>query len=97
MSDPATIKLSEPISFNGESWAEVTVRKPTLADMLAADRVEGEKSKEAAIYASICGIDFDTFIRMAPTDYMAVVAAADAQAGESSAPAPEAAGAESLG
>lgn len=97
MTDPASLNLSEPISFNGESFSQVTVRKPTLADMLAADRVEGEKSKEAAIYASICGIPFDTFTRISPSDYMAIVAAADAKAGEASAPAQEATGAESQG
>lgn len=92
-----TFKLSEKVTFNGETLTEVTFRKPLLADMLAADRVEGEKSKEAAIYASVCGVSFDLFIRIEAADYMTIVAKADAFAGEASAPAPEVTGAESQG
>lgn len=97
MTDSLTIKLSKPISFSGETWAEISVRPAILADMLAADEVEGSASKQAAIYASICGVPFAAFTRLAAADYAKIVAEADAVAGNVSAPVPEATGAESQG
>lgn len=92
------IKLSKPISHDGKTWDEVTVRPATLGDMLAADLVQGEQTKQAAIYASICGIPLPAFRQLAAPDYVTIATAADAMAGNpTSAPAPKATGAGSQG
>jgi hypothetical protein len=94
MSDQTkTIKLSKPITHESKTITEVTVRAATLGDMLMADLVQGETSKSAAIYATICGLPLPAFKQLLAADYMKIVAEADALSGEASAPAQEAAGA----
>lgn len=88
------IKLTKPISHDEKTWAEVTVKQPTLGDMLAADLVQGEQTKQAAILASICGVPLPAFRQLAAADYLKIATEADAMAGEASAPAPVATGAE---
>jgi hypothetical protein len=81
-----TIKLSKPIEHNGAKITEVTVREPVLGDMLVADAVTGEATKQAAIYASICGVPLVALKQLSPGDYMKIVEAADALAGNESMP-----------
>lgn len=89
-----TIKLTKPISHAEKTWNEVTVRPATLGDMLAADLVQGEQTKQAAIYASVCDVPFPAFRQLEATDYIKIATEADALAGNVSAPAPMATGAE---
>lgn len=75
------IKLSKPIEHGGKTINEVTVRPPVLGDLLMADAVQGEATKQAAIYASIAGVPLPAFKQLAPADYSRIVEAADALAG----------------
>lgn len=97
MTDTVTVKLSKPISFNGETWTEISVRPAILADMLAVDDVQGAAHKTAAVYASICGMPFAAFIRLEAIDYVKIAEEAEAMSGNVFAPASEATGAESQG
>lgn len=76
-----TITLTKPLVHNDMTITDVTVREPVLGDMLAADAVQGEATKQAAIYASITGVPLPAFKRLSPKDYMAIIDAADALAG----------------
>lgn len=77
----ATIKLSKPIEHAGTTYTEVTVREPEMGDLMTADLVQGEQTKEVAIYASIAGIPLPAMRKLRPLDYKAIVAAADAVSG----------------
>lgn len=93
-----TIKLTKPISHDSKTWNEVTVRPATLGDMLAADLVQGEQTKQAAIYASVCEVPFPAFRQLAAPDYIKIATEADGLAGNpTSEPPPEATGAGSAG
>lgn len=76
-----TIKLTRPIKHDDKTWSEVTIRSATLGDMLMADLVQGEQTKQAAIYASICGVPFPAFRQLEASDYVKIVAEADSLAG----------------
>lgn len=81
-----TIKLSKPVEHAGTTYSEVTVREPVLGDMLMADAVQGEATKQAAIYASITGVPLLAFRQLRPADYAAIIEAADGLAGNALAP-----------
>lgn len=93
MPETTTVKLSKPIMRGDKAINEVTVRAATLGDMLVADHVSGERTKEVAIYCTIAGLDIPTFSQLTPGDYLRIVDAADALSGNELAPAREAAGA----
>lgn len=82
-----TVTLSKPIEHAGKTIAEVTVRAPVLGDMLAADLVQGDQTKQAAIYASITGVPLPAFKQLSPGDYVAIMTAADVLAGNALTPA----------
>lgn len=92
MHETTTIRLSKPIEHDGQTLTEITVRPATLGDMLMADLVQGEQTKQAAIYSSIAGVPLPAFRQLAPADYVKIVDAADALSGNGSAAAPEAPG-----
>lgn len=56
MSTIVTVQLSQPISFNGESFSELTFREATAGDARHADEVVGEYSKMLAIMAGMAGV-----------------------------------------
>lgn len=56
MSETVTIKLETPVSFNGETFAELTFRKMKAKDLVAGDLVEGEIAKTLAIFGSMAGV-----------------------------------------
>lgn len=93
MSETTTITLSKPVEHDGQTINTITVRAATLGDMLMADLVQGEQTKQAAIYASIAGVPLPAFRQLAPADYFKIVDAADALAGNGLAQAQEAPGA----
>jgi len=89
MTDTVTVKLSKPISFNGETIAELTFREATVGDARRADEVEGEFSKKVAIVAGMAGVSIEVIDRLPAREFERIMVEVDAvlSPGESSAAA----------
>jgi hypothetical protein len=64
-----TIKLSAPISHDGKTWDQITLREVELGDMIAAESTGGgQMAQIAAILASISEIPIQAIRKMKATD-----------------------------
>ncbi|HEV7418172.1 MAG TPA: phage tail assembly protein [Tianweitania sediminis] len=61
MTDTVTVKLSKPITYNGQEMAELTFREASVGDMIAADGVDGDFAKTVTILASMGGVNLEAF------------------------------------
>lgn len=56
MSEP-TIRLEFPIQrANGETVAEITVRRPKVADLRELDRASGDIARQAVLIGRLCAL-----------------------------------------
>lgn len=78
MTDTVTAKLSKPISFNGETFTELTFRRTTVGDARRAGAYEDEPSQRVAIYASMAGVPMEAMDLMLASDFHRIVAEVDA-------------------
>lgn len=51
-----TVALSKPINVEGMDVSELTLREPTVKDLLAQDRVVGETAQMVAMVAALADI-----------------------------------------
>ncbi|MFK7865881.1 MAG: phage tail assembly protein [Alphaproteobacteria bacterium] len=64
------IKLSRPIEWNGTKIGALTMRRPKVRDMIAADRIKGnDGEKEANIFANLCEVELDMILELDLADY----------------------------
>lgn len=68
MSANITVTLSKPIEHNGESYSELSFREPELGDFIAADAINGELGKTAAVLASMADVPFPAMKRLSMSD-----------------------------
>ena len=74
--DGATITLRYPVMHEGETISSLTMRRPRLRDLLAADRLQGtDAAKEVRIFASLCEVAPDALEEMDLADYAALQSA----------------------
>ena len=67
-----TVTLDTPVTFNGETFAQLTLRKLKARDLVAGDLVTGEAHRAMAMFASMAGVplgvieelDIDDFERL---------------------------------
>jgi hypothetical protein len=85
MSAPSTtqsLKLAFPIRHAGKEITEVAIRRPKVADVIAAQRGASTPGEiELAMVAQIVGLPQDAVAQMDLADYMAIQAALKAMAG----------------
>jgi hypothetical protein len=84
MSDTITYKLKSPIAVDGGAILEdVTLREPTVDDMIAVDEAEdrGDTMKLVNLLSRICGLSVDNFRKIASRDALAMKRQADAKWG----------------
>ncbi len=51
-----TVKLDTPVSFNGETFDALTLRKMKAKDLVAGDLAKGDAQRAIAIFASMAGV-----------------------------------------
>lgn len=51
-----TVRLDTPVSFNGETFEVLTLRKLKAKDLVAADLATGDAQRAIAIFASMAGV-----------------------------------------
>lgn len=71
---PKKFTLSEPITLGEKTWTEVTIRKPTMADVEAADVVQNQEKSEVAanieLTARLTGLPTKVVRAMDPDDFV---------------------------
>ena len=64
------ITLSHPIEWNGTKVTALSMRRPKVRDMIAADKLKGNPGeKEAAMFANLCEIEPDMIAELDLVDY----------------------------
>lgn len=64
-----TIKLDAPVSFNGETFDALTLRKLKAKDLVAADLATGDAQRAIAIFASMAGVPVQVIEEMDVDDF----------------------------
>ncbi|WP_264735410.1 phage tail assembly protein [Wolbachia endosymbiont (group A) of Rhinocyllus conicus] len=68
-----TIILNNPITVNGVSVAELTIRRPKVRDYLAIERLNGsDLSKEITLTANLTSVTKETIEELDIADYAKV-------------------------
>ena len=66
----ADISLSFPLDVNGATIRTIHMRRPTVADMLAADKAKGtDAEKEVAMFANLCTLAPSDLAKLDMADY----------------------------
>lgn len=74
MSENITVKLSTPLNVDGKEVAELTLREPTLGDLITAETVGkgNELAKVAATLAAMADLPLPVFHRISARDFAKV-------------------------
>jgi len=68
-----TITLKHPITVDGETLNELTLRRPKVRDMLAADKQSGsDAEKEIRTFANLCEVAPSVIEELDMADYQAL-------------------------
>ncbi|WP_425383685.1 phage tail assembly protein [Wolbachia endosymbiont (group A) of Microdon myrmicae] len=67
-----TITLNNPITVDGVSVSELSMREPTVGDMLAIECVEGEARKEVALAANLTSMPREVIEKLLIKDYVKI-------------------------
>ena len=71
--DRVTVDLDHPIEVDGAAVASLSLRRPLVRDLIAAERQPGEIGQEAAVIAACSGLSFEAVGRLDATDYRRVL------------------------
>lgn len=74
MSEKITVKLSKPIAVDGKEVTELTLREPTLGDLITAETVGkgNDLAKVAATLAAMADLPLPVFHRLSARDFARV-------------------------
>ena len=68
-----TIELKHPITLDGEELKHLTLRRPKVRDMLAADKASGsDAEKEVRVFANLCEVAPAVIEALDMADYQAL-------------------------
>ena len=70
--DTVSVSLTYPIEVDGRTVSSLTLRRPLVKDMIAAERQPGAIGQEAAMIAACSGVPFKAVGRLDASDYRAV-------------------------
>ena len=74
-----TVKLSKPIKVGDKEVSEITLREPTLGDLIAGETVGGtsQTAKVAATLAAMADIPYSAFKTISARDFVKINEAAE--------------------
>ncbi|WP_174516837.1 phage tail assembly protein [Wolbachia endosymbiont of Cardiocondyla obscurior] len=67
-----TITLNNPITVDGISVSELSMREPKVRDLLAIERIEGEALKEVALIANLASVLKEVVEDLCIKDYVEI-------------------------
>ena len=68
------VTLQHPFEVRGTSYTELTVRRPLVRDLIAADRQPGVIGSNAALLATCAGLSVADIGHMDAADFRAILA-----------------------
>ena len=71
--ESVTVPLSYPIESGGKTVDSITVRRPLLKDLIAAERQPGEIGQEAAVLSECSGISLKDLGQLDAADYRRII------------------------
>lgn len=72
------ITLAKPVSFNGETFTELTFMEPDVGCLVDAEAAgEGTQTQMFALLASMCGMPFEAFRKVKASDLKRIIAETD--------------------
>ncbi|MFP3022860.1 MAG: phage tail assembly protein [Wolbachia sp.] len=66
------ITLNNPITVDGISVSELSMREPKVRDLLAIERIEGEALKEVALIANLTSVPKEAVEDLCIKDYVEI-------------------------
>ncbi|CQD11513.1 putative phage related protein [Wolbachia endosymbiont wPip_Mol of Culex molestus] len=66
------VKLDNPITVDGISVSELSMREPKVRDLLAIERIEGEALKEVALIANLASVPKEVVEDLCIKDYVEI-------------------------
>ena len=66
-------KLEHPIKIRGKEYLELSIRRPLVRDLIAADRQPGEIAASAALVAACADMPVADFGRLDAHDFRAIL------------------------
>ena len=70
--DTISVSLDHPIDVDGRTVSSLTLRRPLVKDLIAAERQPGDIAQEAALLAECSGLPFEAVGRLDASDYRAI-------------------------
>ena len=71
MPEVVEIRLDHPVEAHGATVDRVSLRRPRVADQLAAEKTPGgDGAREVALFANLCQVAPDTIRAFALSDYL---------------------------
>ena len=68
-----TVPLSHPIQVDGKAVDSITVRRPLVKDLIAAERQPGEIAQEAAVLSECSGLSLADVGSIDAEDYRRII------------------------
>lgn len=72
-----TVPLSYPIEVDDKTVTSLSLRRPQVRDLIAAERQPGEIGQEAALISACSGMPFEAVGRLDGVDYRRIVREAE--------------------
>lgn len=67
------IDLKYPVTFNGQEYRRLSMRRPMVRDILAADKAAaGDAEREIRLFASLCEVPTEVIEQMDMADYVSL-------------------------
>lgn len=66
------ITLNNPITVDGISASELSMREPKVRDLLAIERIKGEALKEVALIANLASVSKEAVEDLCIKDYVEI-------------------------
>ncbi len=75
--DQITVTLTHPIEIDGKTVSSLTLRRPLVKDLIAAERQPGYVGQDAALLAQCAGINFADVGKIDAGDYRRIIGESD--------------------
>jgi len=68
-----TITLASPVEHGGKTYATLTFREAETGDLMAAEKLEGQVSRTAAVLASMCDMPLPAFRKIKAKEFARIM------------------------
>lgn len=77
-----TITLASPVEHAGKTYETLTFREAETGDLMAAEKLEGQISRTAAVLASMCDVPLPAFRKIKAREFARIMKEVEHMMGE---------------